>query len=172
VAGSRGGGWGQSRITQLVEDPLPLFAELGVQVLWQCGKLYYDEYKKYDSQQVKVHAFIDHMEWAYALADVIISRAGASSVSELCVVGKPVIFIPSPNVAEDHQRKNAQAIVDKNAALLLKETAIQTQFLSLLDELHQHAQKREELSENFKKLAHPQATQEIIDQIIKIKDKI
>ena len=97
-----GGSLGARRINQLIEQQLPLFEQLGVQVLWQCGKLYYEEYKKYNSEQVRVLAFIDRMELAYAAADVIISRAGASSVSELCVVGKPVIFIPSPNVAEDH----------------------------------------------------------------------
>lgn len=167
-----GGSLGARKINELVDTYLTDFKERKIQVLWQCGKLYYEEYKGRESQEVRIVPFIEDMKAAFSIADIIISRAGASTVSELAVVGKPVIFIPSPNVAEDHQRKNAQAIVDKNAALLLKETAIQTQFLPLLDELHQHAQKREELSENFKKLAHPQATQEIIDQIIKIKDKI
>jgi len=119
-----GGSLGARRINQLIEQQLPLFEQLGVQVLWQCGKLYYEEYKKYNSEQVRVLAFIDRMELAYAAADVIISRAGASSVSELCVVGKPVIFIPSPNVAEDHQTKNARAIADKQAAILLRESEL------------------------------------------------
>ena len=87
--------------------------------MWQCGKLYADDYNKYNSNKdVQVHAFLNRMDLAYAAADVVISRAGASSVSELCVVGKPVIFIPSPNVSEDHQTKNAMAISEKNAALL------------------------------------------------------
>ncbi len=112
-----GGSLGARRINQLVEKNLSLFEKLDVQVLWQCGKLYYEEYKKYDSTNVKVLQFIDRMDFAYNLADLIISRAGASSVSELCIVGKPVVFIPSPNVAEDHQTKNAQAIADKNGAV-------------------------------------------------------
>jgi len=85
-----------------------------VQVIWQCGKFYFEEYKHYNNNSnIQVLAFIDKMDLVYAAADVIISRAGASSVSELCIVGKPVIYIPSPNVAEDHQTKNAKAIVEK-----------------------------------------------------------
>ena len=82
-------------------------------MIWQCGKFYLEDYKKYNKHNVQVVAFIERMDLVYAAADVVISRAGASSVSELCIVGKPVIFIPSPNVAEDHQTKNAQAIVNK-----------------------------------------------------------
>ena len=96
-------------------------------MIWQCGKLYYEEYKKYNElDNVQVHAFLNRMDLAYAAADIIISRAGASSVSELCIVGKPVIFIPSPNVAEDHQTKNAKSIADKNAAILIKESELET----------------------------------------------
>jgi len=76
-------------------------------LIWQCGKLYYEQYKKHHSETVKVHAFLQKMDMAYAVADMVISRAGAGSVSELSIVGKPTIFIPSPNVAEDHQTKNA-----------------------------------------------------------------
>ena len=97
------------------------FEKQGLQVLWQCGKLYYEEYKKHESNSVKVLAFVNRMDLAYATADVIISRAGAGSVSELCLVGKPVIFVPSPNVAEDHQTKNAEALMAQKAALMLKE---------------------------------------------------
>ena len=161
-----GGSLGARRINQLVEEHLPLFAELGVQVLWQCGKLYYDEYKKYDSQQVKVHAFIDHMEWAYALADVIISRAGASSVSELCVVGKPVIFIPSPNVAEDHQTKNAQAIANKQASILLRENELGTLFADTFTNLINSEQQQASLAAHIRLLAQPNATKEIVDTIL------
>lgn len=161
-----GGSLGARRINQLVEEHLPLFAELGVQVLWQCGKLYYDEYKKYDSQQVKVYAFIDRMEWAYALADVIISRAGASSVSELCVVGKPVIFIPSPNVAEDHQTKNAQAIANKQAAILLRENELGTLFADTFTNLINSEQQQASLAAHIRLLAQPNATKEIVDTIL------
>ena len=117
-----GGSLGAKSINQLISSNLSFFQENEVQILWQCGKFYYDEYKEKQTEMVQVRPFIENMNDAYAVADVIISRAGASSVSELCVVGKPVIFVPSPNVAEDHQTKNAQAIADEKAAILIKET--------------------------------------------------
>ena len=161
-----GGSLGARRINQLIEQQLPLFEQLGVQVLWQCGKLYYEEYKKYNSEQVRVLAFIDRMELAYAAADVIISRAGASSVSELCVVGKPVIFIPSPNVAEDHQTKNARAIADKQAAILLRESDLNEQFANTFSTLIADEEKQQELSDHIKALAQPNATKDIVNLIL------
>ena len=161
-----GGSLGARRINQLIEQQLPLFEQLGVQVLWQCGKLYYEEYKKYNSEQVRVLAFIDRMELAYAAADVIISRAGASSVSELCVVGKPVIFIPSPNVAEDHQTKNARAIADKHAAILLRESELNEQFANTFSKLIADEAQQEALSAHIKALAQPNATKDIVNLIL------
>ena len=161
-----GGSLGARRINQLIEQQLPLFEQLGVQVLWQCGKLYYEEYKKYNSEQVRVLAFIDRMELAYAAADVIISRAGASSVSELCVVGKPVIFIPSPNVAEDHQTKNARAIADKQAAILLRESELNEQFANTFSKLIADETQQEALSAHIKALAQPNATKDIVNLIL------
>ncbi len=161
-----GGSLGARRINQLIEQQLPLFEQLGVQVLWQCGKLYYEEYKKYNSEQVRVLAFIDRMELAYAAADVIISRAGASSVSELCVVGKPVIFIPSPNVAEDHQTKNARAIADKQAAILLRENELNEQFANTFGKLIADEAQQEALSAHIKALAQPNATKDIVNLIL------
>lgn len=161
-----GGSLGARRINQLIEQQLPLFEQLGVQVLWQCGKLYYEEYKKYNSEQVRVLAFIDRMELAYAAADVIISRAGASSVSELCVVGKPVIFIPSPNVAEDHQTKNARAIADKQAAILLRESELNELFADTFSTLIANEAQQEALSAHIKALAQPNATKDIVNLIL------
>jgi UDP-N-acetylglucosamine--N-acetylmuramyl-(pentapeptide) pyrophosphoryl-undecaprenol N-acetylglucosamine transferase len=139
-----------------------------VQVIWQTGKLYYDEFKKYnDLQGVQTHAFLNKMDLTYAAADILISRAGAGSISELCIVGKPVVFIPSPNVAENHQTKNALAVVEKNAALLLEESEIeifQTMFTELLND--ENLQKK--LSENIKKLALPNATKDIVTEIEKL----
>ena len=161
-----GGSLGARRINQLIEQQLPLFEQLGVQVLWQCGKLYYEEYKKYNSEQVRVLAFIDRMELAYSAADVIISRAGASSVSELCVVGKPVIFIPSPNVAEDHQTKNGRAIADKQAAILLRESELNEQFANTFSKLIADEAQQEALSAHIKALAQPNATKDIVNLIL------
>jgi len=101
-----GGSLGARRINQLIEKEIEFFEKQNIQIIWQCGSFYFEEYKKYNSQNVKVLAFIERMDLVFAAADFIISRAGASSVSELAIVGKPVLFIPSPNVAEDHQTKN------------------------------------------------------------------
>ena len=161
-----GGSLGARRINQLIEQQLPLFEQLGVQVLWQCGKLYYEEYKKYNSEQIRILAFIDRMELAYAAADVIVSRAGASSVSELCVVGKPVIFIPSPNVAEDHQTKNARAIADKQAAILLRESELNELFSDTFSKLIANEAQQEALSAHIKALAQPNATKDIVNLIL------
>jgi UDP-N-acetylglucosamine--N-acetylmuramyl-(pentapeptide) pyrophosphoryl-undecaprenol N-acetylglucosamine transferase len=163
-----GGSLGARRLNQLIEKELDNFNSQNVQVVWQCGKLYFDEYKKYNSNNVQVLAFIDRMDLVYAAADIVISRAGASSVSELCIVGKPVIFIPSPNVAEDHQTKNAQSIVDKKGAIMLKESELDDQFSIVFEALIKDKGKQEQLSKNIKQLALPNATKEIVDEILKL----
>lgn len=162
-----GGSLGAKSINQLISSNLSFFQENEVQILWQCGKFYYDEYKEKQTEMVQVRPFIENMNDAYAVADVIISRAGASSVSELCVVGKPVIFVPSPNVAEDHQTKNAQAIADEKAAILIKETELKDNFQKIFLEIFNDKEKRKILSENIKALAKPNATKQIVDEIIK-----
>lgn len=163
-----GGSLGARRVNQLIEKELDFFASHDVQIVWQCGKFYLEEYKKYDSKNVQVLAFIDRMDLVYATADFVISRAGASSVSELSIVGKPVIFIPSPNVAEDHQTKNAKAIVDKNGALLLKESELDEKFNMVFSDLVINENLQKELSQNIKKLAKVNATKEIVDEIVKL----
>ncbi|MGM8360542.1 undecaprenyldiphospho-muramoylpentapeptide beta-N-acetylglucosaminyltransferase [Flavobacterium sp. ARAG 55.4] len=163
-----GGSLGARRINQLIEKELKNIISQGVQIIWQCGKLYFEEYKKYNSENVQVVAFIEKMDFVYAAADIIISRAGASSVSELCIVGKPVIFIPSPNVAEDHQTKNAKAIVDKKGALLLKESQLDAEFSLVFEALLKDTGKQTQLSENIKELALPEATKQIADEIVKL----
>lgn len=163
-----GGSLGARRINQLIEKELNFFATHDVQLLWQCGKLYFDEYQKYNSKNVQVMAYIERMDLVYAAADIVISRAGASSVSELCIVGKPIIFIPSPNVAEDHQTKNAQSVADKNGAILIKENELDATFESTFSELIANESKLRELSQNSKKLALPNATKAIVEEIIKL----
>lgn len=163
-----GGSLGARRINQLIEKELGSILAQNVQIIWQCGKLYFEEYKKYNSENVQVVAFIERMDFVYAAADIIISRAGASSVSELCIVGKPVIFIPSPNVAEDHQTKNAKAIVDKKGAILLKETQLDSEFSLVFEALLKDKEKQNQLSENIKELALPEATQQIADEVVKL----
>ena len=160
-----GGSLGARKINQLVESNLDFFKNQQVQVIWQCGKLYYEEYKKYNtSEDIQVHQFLNRMDFAYAASDIIISRAGASSVSELCIVGKPVIFIPSPNVAEDHQTKNAKAIADQHGAILVRENELET-FPIIFETLIKDKGKQEHLSENINELALPGATSDIVNEI-------
>ena len=164
-----GGSLGARRINELIEKELEFLQTQNVQVIWQCGKLYYDMYKKYNNNDdVQVHAFLNNMDFAYAASDFIISRAGASSVSELCVVGKPVVFIPSPNVAEDHQTKNAMAIVNNDAALLIKEEDLDIDFENRFSQLVSSVEKQKELSNNIKKLALVNATKDIADEVEKL----
>ncbi|MFZ3575035.1 undecaprenyldiphospho-muramoylpentapeptide beta-N-acetylglucosaminyltransferase [Tenacibaculum finnmarkense] len=163
-----GGSLGARKINELIEANLDFFKAQNVQLIWQCGKLYIDDYKRYNNlENVQVHAFLNKMDLAYAAADFIISRAGASSVSELCIVGKPTVFIPSPNVAEDHQTKNAKAIVDKNGAILVVEKEL-TEFSKVLEILLKDTKKQADLSRNMKKLALPKATRDIVNQIEKL----
>lgn len=163
-----GGSLGARKINQLIESHLDFFKNQNVQVIWQCGKFYYEEYKKYDDlEHIQVYQFINHMDMAYAAADFIISRSGASSVSELCIVGKPVIFIPSPNVAEDHQTKNAKAIADQHGAILLPEKELDT-FSIVFETLLKDLGKQEHLSENLHELALPSATTNIVNEIEKL----
>ncbi|MBU3681944.1 MAG: undecaprenyldiphospho-muramoylpentapeptide beta-N-acetylglucosaminyltransferase [Flavobacterium sp.] len=164
-----GGSLGARRVNQLIEKELPFFLSQGIQVFWQCGKLYWEHYQKYNDQNgVQVEAFIDRMDLIYAAADFVISRAGASSVSELCLVGKPTLFIPSPNVAEDHQTKNAQAIVAQKGALLLKESELDSQFETVFANLLANETLQNELAINIKKLAMPNATEAIVNEISKL----
>jgi len=164
-----GGSLGARRINQLIEENLETFKAQNVQVIWQCGKLYYEQYKQYNKlDNVQVHAFLNNMDMAYAAADVIISRAGAISVSELCIVGKPVIFIPSPNVAEDHQTKNAKAVADKNAAVLISEKDLESDFKNQFSELISNQGKRIELSKNIEALALVNATNDIVNEVEKL----
>ena len=164
-----GGSLGARNINRLVEKELNYFKELGLQVLWQCGKLYVEAYKKYNSNEgVQVHAFLNRMDLAYAAADVIISRSGAGAVSELCIVGKPVIFIPSPLVAEDHQTKNARAIADRGGATLITEAQLDQHFEAVFTDLHRSALRQKQLGVEIRKLAQPNATRDIVEEIKKL----
>lgn len=163
-----GGSLGARRINQLIERELGFFRGKGLQLLWQCGKGYYDQFGKYASDSVKVLAFVDRMDLAYIASDFIISRAGAASVSELCLVGKAVMFVPSPNVAEDHQTHNAKALVAQGAALMVPEVELGTRFEGEFARLLDDTALQGELGANMAKLARPGATGQIVDEVEKI----
>jgi len=141
----------------------------GYQVLWQSGKFYFKEMElalaTVGLTHIHLQEFISEMDLAYAAADVIVSRAGALSVSELCLVGKPVIFVPSPNVAEDHQTKNATACVKQGAAVLLADADAVTKFKEYIDDLLQHEDKANALAEALKKLAMPDAANALVHEL-------
>jgi len=166
-----GGSLGAMMINKTIAKHIELFKTLNCNLIWQCGAYYYDNYKDYDSKTEKVLKYIDDMQAAYASADIIISRAGAGSVSELSLVGKPVIFIPSPNVAENHQYKNAKSVSEHNAAICIEEKNIDQEFEPTLKDLLKNKDKQQNLSKNIKALAKPNATKDIVDLVEKIISK-
>lgn len=167
-----GGSLGAKTLNESVMESYDVLRDSDVQVLWQCGKLYIEDLKNRlegkEAENIKLTMFIDRMDYAYAVADTIISRAGAISVSELCIVGKPVILVPSPNVAEDHQTKNAMALVDKGAAVLVKDADARKDLVKVALELINDVNKKETLSKEIKQLAKPEATKSIVDEIERI----
>ncbi|ERM82657.1 UDP-diphospho-muramoylpentapeptide beta-N- acetylglucosaminyltransferase [Rhodonellum psychrophilum GCM71 = DSM 17998] len=167
-----GGSLGARTINQAVLADMVGFEESGYQLLWQCGKYYFQEMSQKvmgsGLKHVYLMEFIREMDLAYAAADVVVSRAGALSVSELSIVGKPVIFIPSPNVAEDHQTKNAMAYVKEIAAVLLKDNHAVGQLKKEVDQLMADESKMDLLSENIKKLARPDAANRIVSALEEI----
>lgn len=167
-----GGSLGARTLNEGVLNSLLSIANSDIQLIWQCGKFYFNEMnaklKESGVRTVFLTDFISSMDAAYAVSDVIVSRAGALSISELCIVGKPTILVPSPNVAEDHQTKNAMALVQKNAALLLKDTEANKILIDKAIELLKDESMKSQLISNIKSLAKPNATQDIVDVIEKM----
>jgi UDP-N-acetylglucosamine--N-acetylmuramyl-(pentapeptide) pyrophosphoryl-undecaprenol N-acetylglucosamine transferase len=164
-----GGSLGARRVNQLIAKEIVGMAAQNVQVIWQCGKLYFEEYKHFsDNKNIQVLAFIDRMDLVYAAAFGLFSRAGASWVSFLGFVAKGVFFIPTPNVADPPHTKNAKAIVDKGGALLLKESELDTNFDNVFNNLLNDSALQQDLSNNIKKLAKVNATKDIVEEIIKL----
>lgn len=167
-----GGSLGARTLNETMIAGLEQLKEAGVQVIWQCGKFYKEEMIQRTEGKlgdgIILTDFISDMDLAYAVSDVVVSRAGALSVSELCLVGKPVIFVPSPNVSEDHQTKNAMSLVEKGAALMVKDIDSVEQLIPASLELLHDKNKREELSKNILGLAMPNAAEDIADEIIEL----
>jgi UDP-N-acetylglucosamine--N-acetylmuramyl-(pentapeptide) pyrophosphoryl-undecaprenol N-acetylglucosamine transferase len=159
-----GGSLGAKRINQLIATHLDTFEKQGLQLIWQCGSLYYDQYQKYQSERVKIMPFVAEMDQLYAAADMVISRSGAATLSELCCAARPALLVPSPNVAENHQYHNAMALADKGAALVIAEKDLDLNFGKCF-KLLLDPQKQNEMSKNLKALAQPNATAQIVDLI-------
>ena len=164
-----GGSLGARTINEAILSNALQLESLGVQVLWQCGSFYYKEVKerlsKFNVPNIHLREFIYDMDKAYTVADIIVSRAGALSISELCLVAKPTILVPSPNVAEDHQTKNAMALVNENAAVMVKDTEIMKGLVSSLSNLLQDTKMCQTLSKNIKSLGKPEAAKDIVKTI-------
>ena len=162
-----GGSLGARTLNESVLNHIQTLAASNVQVIWQCGKNYLSQIEEQfeDSWKstVQVHAFIQRMDLAYAAADVIISRAGALSVSELTLIGKPCILVPSPNVAEDHQTKNAMALVKEDAAVLVRDAQSKETLVPIAIELLNNPVSCEQLATSIRQLAKPNACMEIVD---------
>lgn len=167
-----GGSLGARTLNESVVAQLEVLKESGIQVLWQCGKLYHDKLQEQlndvDLGNVKMVQFITRMDLAYAIADVVVSRAGAISVSELCLVKKPTILVPSPNVAEDHQTKNAMALVEKDAAILVRDVEAKEKLVGEALALLNDAGRCDQMVANIEKLGKPNATADIVNELEKI----
>jgi UDP-N-acetylglucosamine--N-acetylmuramyl-(pentapeptide) pyrophosphoryl-undecaprenol N-acetylglucosamine transferase len=163
-----GGSLGALTINNAISENIQKLKDIGINLIWQTGIAYQNKAKEFitevNSSYIKAYAFIKEMDKAYAAADVIISRAGAIAISELCCVGKPIILVPSPNVAENHQYKNAQSLVNKNAALIVEDTHANCKLVSTLLELLKDEDLKCSLSSNIKKIAVTDAA----DRIAKI----
>lgn len=175
-----GGSLGARSINNMILNNLSAIKtyheQYGMQVIWQTGKWMYNDAVQAVKQAsmesiVKVHQFISRMDLAYASADVIISRAGAIAISELCIVGKPTILIPSPNVAEDHQTKNALALADKGAAIMIRDNECGETGIITVVELMNNDEKKKAMCQNIRSLAKYDAAEHIVDEIDKIVHK-
>ena len=167
-----GGSLGAGTVNSSVGGGIGLIETSGVQMIWQTGSHYYDRMREMAEAQgvtrIRVTGFISRMDLAYAAADIIISRAGAGTISELALVGKPVILVPSPNVAEDHQTHNAMALVERGAAILVKDVGAQTELIKTALELVSDSARRNSLSENIRKLAIRDADEVIAREVLKM----
>ena len=166
-----GGSQGALGINKGISAQIAAFKNNDLQLIWQTGKTYFDqahaEVKALGLEsQVKPTVFIDRMDLAYGLADVVISRAGAMSISELALVQKPVIFVPLPTAAEDHQTKNAQQLVDAEAAIIVRNADTEKELVPTLFKLAQNKALQEKMSANIGKFARPNAAEDIVEQII------
>lgn len=167
-----GGSLGARTINQSIIENLDQIKNNNIQFIWQSGKFYINEAQKsienYKNIPVRLYDFIARMDLAYSIADLVVSRAGASSISELCILGKPVILIPSPNVAEDHQTKNAMALVNKNAAIMIPDRDASKLLIPMIMDTVNDNEILKKLSTNILKMALPDAAAKIVDEVEKL----
>lgn len=169
-----GGSLGARSINDVILANVKYFENNDLQLLWQCGSLYFKELSNkvcYQvSENIHLTKFVDNMDDAYAAADIVVARAGASTISELSIVGKPTILIPSPNVAEDHQTHNAKALADKGAAILLPDIQSHDELIPYIDKILNNTERSGEMSAKIKTFAHSNADTLIANEILKLVD--
>jgi UDP-N-acetylglucosamine--N-acetylmuramyl-(pentapeptide) pyrophosphoryl-undecaprenol N-acetylglucosamine transferase len=170
-----GGSLGARTINRSVQNRLDEIVASGVQLIWQTGRHYYSEARnglaEYEDAPIRCFDFITRMDYAYAAADLVISRAGAGTISELCLLGKPAILVPSPNVAEDHQTKNAFALVRKEAAACVADIEAEQELIPMALAIVKEEGALLSLSEHIKTLALPDSAERIVDEMVKIIEK-
>ena len=168
-----GGSLGAGMINKAIRENLSVIGNWkNVQVLWQCGGYYYEQLERELRDKLPANvvltAFLKRMDLAYACADIVVARAGAGTISELCLLKKTAVLIPSPNVAEDHQTKNAMALVNKKAAIAIKDAEVADRLMPVLSELLESEQKRKDLSVNIAQLAIEDSDIKIAEEILKL----
>lgn len=165
-----GGSLGANSINKAIDKGLENLLNAGLQIIWQTGKPYAENAKERakGKESVWVNEFITQMEFAYAAADIVVARSGAMSVAELCVVKKPVLFVPYPFAAEDHQTVNAMQLVNKHAALMVKDTEVMQKLVFMTIELSMDESKQQELKKNIAGLAITDADKKIANEVIKL----
>jgi UDP-N-acetylglucosamine--N-acetylmuramyl-(pentapeptide) pyrophosphoryl-undecaprenol N-acetylglucosamine transferase len=170
-----GGSLGAGTLNASMLAGLDKIIAADVQLIWQTGKHYYRsvlaQVKDNSHQNISVTEFLNRMDLAYAAADVIISRAGAGTIAELCVIGKPVILVPSPNVSEDHQTKNASALVKNNAAVLITDMEAEQRLVNAALDLLINEQQAKGLGNNISKMALPGADEVIANEVLKLAER-
>ena len=164
-----GGSLGAKSINTVIENNLDFFKENNLQLIWQTGKEYAPAAAGAEEGRTNIwtNAFINNMEYAYAAADIVVSRAGAMAIAELCVVGKPVIFVPYPHAAENHQAANANELVTQHAAIMINDDEVEEKLMSTIASLANDTAKANELKENISKLGNTNADEIIANEILK-----
>ena len=167
-----GGSGGAKSINASVAKIIEKLTAQNIQLIWQTGKNYYEDYKKYDSDSVKVMAFADDMAKIYSSADLLIARGGASTIAEISLLGLPAIIVPSPNVAANHQYKNAESLFKENAAELIADDKMDDELLDKINLLINDSEKLDELSNNIKKFSKPDAAKVVAEKAIRLAEEL
>jgi UDP-N-acetylglucosamine--N-acetylmuramyl-(pentapeptide) pyrophosphoryl-undecaprenol N-acetylglucosamine transferase len=167
-----GGSLGASSINKAVVNNIAKLKQAGIQIIWQTGANYFDDHKIFSSKSVKVYEFIDDMNAAYSACDLLLARAGATTIAEILVLGVPSILVPSPNVAENHQYYNAKSLSDNNAAVLLKDDELNSSFSESVISIIDSKNKLDELKSNTVKLAKPDAAKNIAISALKYMEAV